>query len=49
MILRRVEEIRLTLKALKCEFHTHKTEYLGYIISPIGIEIDPEKVHAVAK
>jgi hypothetical protein len=49
MILRRVEEVGLTLKALKCEFHTNKTEYLGYIISPTGIEMDPEKVRAVAE
>jgi hypothetical protein len=49
MILRRVEEVGLTLKASKCEFHTNKTEYLGYIISPTGIEMDLEKVHAVAE
>jgi hypothetical protein len=44
MILRRVEEVRLTLKVSKCEFHTNETEYLGYIISPTGIKIDLEKV-----
>jgi hypothetical protein len=49
IILKRVEEVGLTLKALKCEFHTNRTEYLGYIISPIGIEMDLEKVQAVAK
>jgi hypothetical protein len=49
MILRRVEEVGRTLKASKCEFHTNKTEYLGYIISPAGIEMDPEKVRAVAE
>jgi hypothetical protein len=37
MILKRVEEVGLTLKASKCEFHTNRTEYLGYIISPTGI------------
>jgi hypothetical protein len=49
MVLRRVEEVRLTVKASKCEFHTNKIEYLGYIISPTGIEMDPEKVQAVAE
>jgi hypothetical protein len=49
MILRRVEEVRLILKASKCEFHTNKTEYLRYIISPTGIEMDLEKVQAVAE
>jgi hypothetical protein len=49
MILRRVEEVGLILKASKCEFHTNKTEYLGFIISPMGIKMDPEKVQAVAE
>jgi hypothetical protein len=49
MVLRRVEEVGLTLKASKCELNTDKTEYLGYIISPTGIEMDPEKVQAVAE
>jgi hypothetical protein len=49
MILRTVEEVGLTLNASKCEFHTNKTEYLGYIISPTGIGMDPEKVRVVAE
>jgi hypothetical protein len=49
MILRRVEEVGLTLKASKYECHTNKTEYLGYIISPTGIEMDPEKVRVMAE
>jgi hypothetical protein len=47
MILKRVEEVGLTLKASKCEFHTDRTEYLGYIIAPTGISMDPEKVKAM--
>jgi hypothetical protein len=39
--------VGLTLKASKCKFHTYKTEYLGYIIAPTGISMDPEKVKAV--
>jgi hypothetical protein len=46
-ILKRVEEVGLTLKASKCEFHTDRTEYLSYIIAPMGISMDPEKVKAV--
>jgi hypothetical protein len=49
VILKRVEEVGLTLKASKWEFHTDRTEYLGYIISPTGIQMDPEKVRAVAE
>jgi hypothetical protein len=47
MILKRVEEVGLILKALKYEFHTDRTEYLSYIIAPIGISIDLEKVKVV--
>jgi hypothetical protein len=47
MVLKRVEEVSLTLKASKCEFHTDRTEYLGYIIAPRGILMDLEKVKVV--
>jgi hypothetical protein len=49
MILERVEEVGLKLKASKCEFHTDRMEYLGYIILPSGIQMDLEKVRAVAE
>jgi hypothetical protein len=49
MILRSIEEVRLILKVSKYEFHTNKTEYLRYIISPIGIKIDTDKVRVVAE
>jgi hypothetical protein len=44
LILERLKDVGLTLKATKCEFHMQKTEYLGYIIAPEGISMDPEKV-----
>jgi hypothetical protein len=47
MILKRVEEVSLILKASKCEFHTNRTKYLCYIIAPIGILMDLEKVKVV--
>jgi hypothetical protein len=47
LILERMKEVGLTLKASKCEFHMYKTEYLGYIIAPTGISMDPEKVKAI--
>jgi hypothetical protein len=49
MILERVEEVGLKLRASKCEFHTDRMEYLGYIISPSGIQMDLAKVRAVAE
>jgi hypothetical protein len=42
-----MKEVGLTLKASKCEFHTYRTEYLGYIIAATQISMDPEKVKAV--
>jgi hypothetical protein len=47
LILERMKEVGLTLKASKYEFHTYKTEYLGYIITPTVISMDPEKVKAI--
>jgi hypothetical protein len=49
LILKRFEEVGLTLKPSKSEFHTDRTEYLGYIISPMGIQMDPEDVQTVAE
>jgi hypothetical protein len=45
----RVEEVGLMLKASKCEFYTDRMEYLGYIISSMGMSMDPEKVRAMAE
>ena len=33
----------------KCELSTQKVKFLGHIITPEGISIDPEKVKAVAE
>jgi hypothetical protein len=47
MILAKVAETGLTLKALKYEFHTTETEYLGYVISPKGLRMDDEKIRTI--
>jgi hypothetical protein len=49
LILQKMEEAGLILKASKCEFHTDRTEYLGYVISPSGIQMDHQKVRTVAE
>ncbi|KAJ1601067.1 hypothetical protein NDA14_006730 [Ustilago hordei] len=46
-VLTRLRSNRLFAKLSKCEFHTKTVEFLGYIIKPTGIEMDPEKVHTV--
>ncbi|SOV08445.1 uncharacterized protein UDID_17393 [Ustilago sp. UG-2017a] len=42
-VLTRLRSNRLFAKLSKCEFHTKTVEFLGYIIKPTGIEMDPEK------
>ncbi len=49
MVLERLQQHGLHLKPEKCQFHVTETEYLGYIISPGGIRMDPEKVSAIAE
>ncbi|SYW83661.1 uncharacterized protein UHO2_06861 [Ustilago hordei] len=46
-VLTHLRSNRLFAKLSKCEFHTKTVEFLGYIIKPMGIEMDPEKVRTV--
>ncbi|KAJ1600060.1 hypothetical protein NDA14_000297 [Ustilago hordei] len=46
-VLTRLRSNRLFAKLSKCEFHTKTVEFLGYIIKPMGMEMDPEKVCTV--
>ncbi|KAJ1598432.1 hypothetical protein NDA14_000399 [Ustilago hordei] len=46
-VLTHLRSNRLFAKLLKCEFHTKTVKFLGYIIKPTGIEMDPEKVCTV--
>ncbi|UTT92537.1 hypothetical protein NDA17_007488 [Ustilago hordei] len=46
-VLTRLRSNRLFAKLSKCEFHTKTVEFLGFIIKPTGIEMDPEKVCTV--
>lgn len=48
-VLERMIDAGLQIDINKCEFYTKKTKYLGLIITPGGIEMDPEKVTAVAQ
>ena len=46
-ILGRLREAGLALKLNKCEFHMTETEYLGYVITPVGIHMDKQKLHTM--
>ena len=40
---------QLFVKAEKCDFHVTSVSFLGFVVSPDQIQMDPEKVSAVAK
>ena len=46
-VLARLRSKNLFVKLEKCQFHTDTTEFLGFIISPKGISMDPKKVEAI--
>jgi hypothetical protein len=47
IVLRWLRDVGLTLKPSKYEYHMKKIEYLAYIISPTGLQIDPKKIKIV--
>jgi Reverse transcriptase (RNA-dependent DNA polymerase) len=46
-VLKKLQENDLFLKAEKCTFEAKKIEFLGLIIGPDGIKMDPIKVDAI--
>lgn len=48
-VLQRLQSAGLQIDIDKSEFHTVKTKYLGLIITPGGIEMDPAKVQAIVE
>lgn len=46
-VLRRLRKHGLFCKLPKCEFNVTTCEYLGYILSPDGFRMSPEKISAV--
>src|ERR1700733_11834265 len=46
-VLRRLRENNLYAGTKKCTFHTDTIEYLGYILSPTGLPMDPAKVQTI--
>ena len=46
-VLQRLLENRLYVKAEKCEFHQSTVSFLGFIVSPGQLLVDPSKVKAV--
>lgn len=46
-VLRALQEWKLQLKLKKCEFSTKRTEFLGHILEPGRIGMDPAKVQSI--
>jgi len=46
-VFRRLQECGLKLAPKKCKLFKRKVKYVGYIVSPEGIEADPEKVDKI--
>ncbi len=47
-VLQQLLEKKLFAKVVKCQFHARSVSFLGFILSPEGIRMDPAKVKAVA-
>jgi hypothetical protein len=46
-VLRRLREQNLFGKLSKCSFHQETVEYLGFILSPSGLSMDPVKIQTI--
>lgn len=46
-VLKRIMEAKLYLKLKKCEFHVRATTYLGFVIEPGKLKIEPRKVEKI--
>ncbi len=46
-VLQRLRQHYLYLKSEKCEFHKSTIHFLGYIVTPAGVQMDQRKVEAV--
>ena len=47
-MLKHLLEAGVTLNLVKCVFSTTQVKFLGNVISSNGIEVDPDKVKAIA-
>jgi hypothetical protein len=47
MVLERLQEAELCLKPSKCQFHVQEVAFLGFLVGPNGVKMDPAKVEAI--
>jgi len=46
-VLHHLHNVGLYANLRKCKFHMDTVEYLGFILSPKGLQMDPTKVSAI--
>ncbi|KAK9400665.1 hypothetical protein NXF25_011379 [Crotalus adamanteus] len=46
-VLKKLLDSKLYCKVSKCEFHKDRIDYLGFRVSAMGIEMDPNKIRSV--
>ena len=46
-VLQRLADEKMPVAIEKCEFHTTKTEFCGFIIEPGKLSMDPKKIEAI--
>jgi transposase InsO family protein len=46
-VLQRLRRFNLHAKPEKCDFHVDSVEYLGVIVSPEGVKMDPSKINVI--
>ena len=46
-VLARLRKFRLFIKASKCEWHTTRVGYLGFVVTPNGIEMEHDRVASI--
>ena len=49
LVLEHLQEHQLAIAPDKCEWHRSRVNFLGYIISPEGVEMDDEKIRTVVE
>ena len=48
-VLERLQENQLAIAPDKCEWHKSRVNFLEYMISPEGVEMDQEKIRTVVE
>lgn len=47
ILFQKISMAGMTLKLSKCEFLRHKIKFLGHIVTPLGMSMDPSKLQAI--